>query len=248
MFSEVDTKGFKITDDEINQFQYVTDFIRTKGYNVSLTTDLIPVNVGRSSLSPQGGGNQSDSGNSNNQNSQTNLNGDTGKPSNSGISITSRRPPFAPPTVYLDGAKLFDFSPINRMLMNIVDEVYFDFNGLSSGIMAGSGQGGIIYIITKKGSIGGYSNQYNPVNQEEVIVNNGFNPPEKYNTPNYTDLDNPVFQKYGALDWKAFLTTDDNGKSVITLRNRGFKNVKLFIEGVSMDGKVISWIQDIQIR
>jgi len=51
MYSEVDTKGFKITNDEIKQFQYVTDFIRTKGYNVSLSTDLIPTNVSRPSVS-----------------------------------------------------------------------------------------------------------------------------------------------------------------------------------------------------
>ena len=252
MYSEVDTKGFKITNDEIKQFQYVTDFIRTKGYNVSLSTDLIPTNVSRPSVSisasgtnnTQSSGSQANAG----QSTQVNSGGNTGNLNSGGVSITSKRPPFATPTVYLDGTKLFDLSLINRMQMNIVDEVYIDYGGLSSGIMAGNGgQGGIIYIITRK-DIGGYASGYGPENQESVTIQNAFDISNSYQWPNYTDLDSPVFQKYGALDWKAFLTTDPTGKSVFTLAHKGFKNVKLIIEGVSSDGRIISWEQKIEIQ
>lgn len=252
MFSEVDTKGFKITDKEIRQFQYVTDFIRTKGYNVSLDTDLIPVNVSRPSISlaSSGTGNNQSSGDqaSSGQNVQVNSGANTGTLTSSGTSITSKRPPFASPTVILDGAKLFDFSLITRMQMNIVDEIYIDYGGLSSGIMAGKGgQGGIIYIITQKG-IGGYTQSYNPETQTTVTVNNGFSPPQDYQSPNYTDLDSPIFQKYGALDWKTLLTTDNKGKVVFTLDSKGFKKIKLFVQGVSKNGQTLSWVQTLEVK
>lgn len=132
--------------------------------------------------------------------------------------------------------------------MNIVDEIYIDYSALSSGIRAGNGgAGGIIYIITKKGSIGGYSDGYNPENQIEVTVKNGFNPPENYQSPNYTDLDNPVFQKYGTLDWKTSLSTDTDGKSIFVMNNKGLKKVKLFIEGLNNQGKIISWVEEIEV-
>jgi len=250
MFSEVDTKGYKVTNDEIRQFQYVTDFIRTKGYNVSLTNALTPVNIGGSNISLSSSGDGSDSGGGNSQNAQLNS-GNTRSFSNGGPTITSKRPgPFGPepPTIYLDEMRLSDFSAIARMNMNIVDEIYIDYSALSSGIRAGNGgAGGIIYIITKKGSIGGYSDGYTPENQIEVTVNNGFNPPENYQSPNYTDLDSPIFQKYGTLDWKAFLTTDTTGKSVFTLDSKGIKKVKLLIEGLSNEGNVISWVEEIEI-
>lgn len=251
MYSEVDTKGYKITNDEIKQFQYVTDYLRTKGYNVSLSSDLIPVDIGRPSISLSSSGSNSNqsSGDQANASQSTQVNSGSSSVTigNGGVSITSKRPPFTPPTIYLDGAKLFDFSLINRMQMNIVDEVYIDYGGLSSGIIAGGGQGGIIYIITRN-DIGGYSVGYNPETQATVTVKNGFSPPENYQPPNYTDLENPVFQKYGALDWKAFLTTDNTGKLVFTLDNKGMKRVRLFIEGVSTNGRIISWEQEIQIQ
>jgi hypothetical protein len=211
MYSEVDTKGYKVTNDEIRQFQYVTDFIRTKGYNVALSNSIV----------------------SDNPNSPP---------------ITSKRPPFAPPTIYLDEMILTDVTVLFRMNMNIIDEIYIDYSALSSGVRAGNGgQGGIIYIITKKGSIGGYSDGYNPENQIEVTVKNGFNPPENYQSPNYTDLDSPVFQKYGTLDWKTSLSTDTDGKSIFVMNNKGLKKVKLFIEGLNNQGKIISWVEEIEV-
>lgn len=247
MFSEVDTKGYKVTNEEIKQFQYVTDFIRTKGYNVSLTSDLIPVSISRPTFTTSETGNNQSSGGQAGAGQSTQVNTGASANNSSGVSITSKRPPFAPPTVYLDDTKLFDFSLINRMQMNVVDEIYIDYSGLSSGIMAGNGgQGGIIYIITQKGSVGGYSDQYAPVNQVEVTVKNSFSLPENYNAPNYTNLENLVFQKYGTLDWKAFLTTDSSGKSVFTLDGKGLKKVRLHIEGISANGRIISWEQTLK--
>jgi hypothetical protein len=61
-------------------------------------------------------------------------------------------------------------------------------------------------------------------------------------------LESPIFQKYGALDWKAFLTTDSSGKSVFTLDSKGIKKVRLLIEGVGTNGHIIFWEQVVQIR
>ncbi|MDP2061028.1 MAG: hypothetical protein Q8J97_14895, partial [Flavobacteriaceae bacterium] len=214
MFSEVDTKGYKVTNDEIRQFQYVTDFIRTKGYNVSLSTVVVRDDPSSPPITSKRGG--------------------------------SKGP--EAPTIYLDEMILTDVTVLFRMNMNIVDEIYIDYSALSSGIRAGNGgQGGIIYIITKKGSIGSYSDDYNPENQVEVTVKNGFNPSENYQSPNYTDLDSPIFQKYGTLDWKASLSTDTDGKSTFVLNNKGLKKVKLLIEGLSNQGKVISWVEEIEV-
>lgn len=247
MFSEVDTKGYKITNEEIKQFQYVTDFIRTKGYNVSLSNSLTPVNIGVPSISLSSSGNGQDAEGGNSQNVQTNS-GNRQSFSNGGPTITSKRPPFATPTVYLDGSKLFDLSLINRMQMNIVDEIYIDYSGLSSGIMANNGgQGGIIYIITRS-DVGGYTQSYNPETQAEENINNAFNPPSNYQSPNYSNLESPIFQKYGALDWKAFLTTDSSGKSVFTLDGKGFRKVRLRIEGLSSNGEVVSWEQTLEVK
>lgn len=214
MYSEVDTKGYKVTNEEIKRFQYVTDFIRTKGYNVASSYDPVSDNP-------------------------------------SSHPITSKRPGSKGPevpTIYLDEMILTDVTVLFRMNMNIIDEIYIDYGALSSGIRAGNGgQGGIIYIITQKGSIGGYSEWYNPVNQVEVTVKNGFNPPENYQSPNYTDLDSPIFLKYGTLDWKASLKTDLNGQSTFVLNNKGLKKVKLLIEGLNNEGNVISWVEEIEI-
>jgi hypothetical protein len=60
-------------------------------------------------------------------------------------------------------------------------------------------------------------------------------------------LESPIFQKYGALDWKAFLTTDSNGKSLFKLDSKGFKKVRLLIEGLNTDGQLLLWEQVIEI-
>jgi hypothetical protein len=60
-------------------------------------------------------------------------------------------------------------------------------------------------------------------------------------------LESPIFQKYGALDWKAFLTTDSSGKSVFTLDSKGIKKVRLLIEGLNTDGQLLVWEQVIEI-
>ncbi len=142
-----------------------------------------------------------------------------------------RVPFIQPPIIYLDGFRLAE--ALHDFPLNSVDEVYYEHVGLMES------NGGSIYIYRKNGSIVGQKpKEY----FTKIIAGEGFQRSEKYRMMiNPEDL-NDTFKKYGSIYWEPNLSSDMSNLFHIKVPHLGLDNFKMYIEGASENGSLISEI------
>lgn len=194
-----------ITDEMRNQFQYITDYIATKNFNVV--------------RSPTGY-----------------------------ISIKSRRSATifgsTDTMVILDGLPLEDdMDMLSHLLISQVKNIRIDQTGHGYGIF---GANGVIEINTRTD----YSNHHASKNNlYSFTTRNGFARNKEFYIPKYTSYTSDLFRDYGAIHWEPDLTIDKQHGSVsFKIPNTLTKNIRLFIEGMTTDGKLTSEEINLQTR
>jgi len=100
-----------------------------------------------------------------------------------------------------------------------------------------NGFNGVIEITTKKGSGRIVSSKET---LSEIIANNGFSKDRAFYLPKYTSYNSESFDKFGAIDWLANVELDQNGKASFKILNTLQEEIILYIEGMTLDGKLIS--------
>ena len=81
----------------------------------------------------------------------------------------------------------------------------------------------------------------------KFAIENGYAHPQEYFTPNYPDYDNRIFQNYGALDWKANVSIGSEIPNSINIPINNQEEIQLYIEGMSVDGSLISKTERINL-
>ena len=158
-----------------------------------------------------------------------------------GVEIRSRIPfslngPPPAPNIYLNGARILgDLNILYSITTDQVESLYINTSasagrGLSSG-------GGVIEINLKKGANTGRSNNRNSINS--IISNNGYELQKTYYNPKYNSYSTKLFQEYGSIDWKPQVLMDAAFTDLMVL-NTLQKNIKLYIEGFTLSGELIS--------
>lgn len=143
------------------------------------------------------------------------------------------------PAVYLNNQQVYDFNFLNDIYMNTVDEVYIDKTG-SSDISANSS--GTIKIFLKMGS----DINYSKVKHSTLTVKNAFTKNIEFkNAPFETQKE---FYYFGTLNWTPNITIKDNPNYEIKFPKGNQKEIKVFVEGFSDDGQLISEEQKIPIK
>jgi len=119
-----------------------------------------------------------------------------------------------------------------------IDEVYYEHVGLEGSC------GGTIYIYS------GFRVRRNKENLFFIVlVTNGFKKPKEYYNPLYNlNYNREDFLEYGTIHWEPNLEIGSNGQAEINFDNLGVKRVKLFIEGMSLDGSLISEIRTLNLN
>ena len=72
------------------------------------------------------------------------------------------------------------------------------------------------------------------------ILKNGFERPEEYYNPTYTDIGGQRYLRFGAIHWEPNLKIGPDGLGTIKIPNYGLKKMKFIVEGISTDGTLFS--------
>lgn len=150
--------------------------------------------------------------------------------------ILSKVPACAPPIVRLDSFKV-DSGGISDYSLDSIDEIYYELDGLEGSC------GGTIYIYSG-GQVGRKKLNY----FLKALITNGFKKTKEYYNPLYSINQNRNdFLEYGTIHWDPNVEINSNGQGEITFGNLGVKRVKLFIEGMALDGSLISEIRTLNL-
>ncbi len=126
-----------------------------------------------------------------------------------------------------------DNQPILNQFINQLDFISFLTLESFNEILISRSFGGTIYL---------YSNKYHKKDSKKLFSKFttplGYSKQKKYYQPKYSSNTDNEFKKYGAIYWEpnVDLTNDD---FLLKFDHLGQKRLKLFIEGISEDGKLI---------
>ena len=160
----------------------------------------------------------------------------------SDVFIINPRPQAGPVGIFVDDFPLQDSRQLFNLPLSQIDEIYFNKDGINANP---DSAGGEIRIYLKEGGNGRFSN--NP-SFAEKLVENSFIKPKKFYRPKYASYTNKTFEEYGIIHWDPNIITDNNGNAMVKIPNNGLPNIKLFVEGMSSDGSLISHMQEIQLN
>ncbi|MBR9913425.1 MAG: hypothetical protein GYB32_01150 [Algicola sp.] len=138
------------------------------------------------------------------------------------------------PLVFLDGVLLTDLSVLYNFDMSIVDYVQINKLGFGEGIR---GNAGSIKIFTDPSIsvISKYGKTY-----QAYDIPLAFSRKKRFYTPVYNSYTSEFYEKYGVIGWVNEATIDSTNTINFSIFNTGTDRVKVFIEGVTNQGDVIS--------
>lgn len=117
--------------------------------------------------------------------------------------------------------------------MDTVDYILVNGTGLGEGFF---GAGGVIKIYTSLDFV--KSTKNNPFRQFEFPLT--FSENKKFYVPKYNVYNNDFFEDYGVIDWIPNCNIDNNGNLNFTVYNPANTRIKLFIEGITDTGDLVS--------
>ncbi len=145
------------------------------------------------------------------------------------------------PQIYFNGIRLgTDTSPLVYLKTSDVESIIISTSGSGYGM---NGSNGVIEITTRKGRIGSISSRETI---KEIITANGFSINKEFYAPKYTSYSNEAFGNYGVIDWISDLSLKPNGTASFKVLNTMQPQISLFIEGLTIDGNLIS--EEIKIQ
>ena len=156
---------------------------------------------------------------------------------------------FPQPVIYFNDVKLIDFDILTGLRTEDLESFYFQRNGASEGV---NGTGGVIRIYTRR-------NLNKPIksdskkeisNLSEVFaypIKNGFEKEQKFIQPDYLTFNDKAFTNFGVIHWEPQLILDGYKSSSFKIKNTGVKKLQIHIEGMTVDGSLISTIKTLNI-
>jgi len=150
------------------------------------------------------------------------------------------------PAIQLDGINLMDNSIITELKMDDIESVYVNKTG--GAVMGRTNIAGLIRINTLSGSKRNNTNENYSPNTYEFIADTGFARNKEFYAPQYRSYSDRLFEEYGVIDWKNNIILDKNGKASFKVLNTLQEEITLFIEGMTIDGKLISEQHTLEIN
>jgi len=144
-------------------------------------------------------------------------------------SLNAARPT---PQIIIDGRIIMDQSEFTTMRMMDIDEIYLSANALVPGMQNNFG---IIKVYRKK-NYGANRIKQDP---NTFIVTEAFSLYPTFENAEYDNTQSLGFDNYGLIQWTPTITTDDSGQFLFNITDYNKAKVKVIIEGISPDGKLI---------
>ncbi|MUP44415.1 hypothetical protein E0K83_01475 [Gramella sp. BOM4] len=135
--------------------------------------------------------------------------------------------------LFLNGVQVgYDANIYRDILMENVESIEINRNGFGMGM---NGVNGMINV-----NIGHAAAAQESRNIYKVVANNGFSTNKEFYAPKYASYQHDIYRNYGVIDWKPAVSIDKDGQTTFKVLNTAQRSVKLFIEGMSADGNIIS--------
>jgi len=157
-----------------------------------------------------------------------------------GRGVTSLNGARSSPIIYVDNVMALDFSMLALIQMSEIDEIYMNAHAIVPSVRNNIG---VIRIYLNKGA--------KPVDKNTtptIILKNGYSKIKPFKNVGYLSTKNEGFVNFGVINWIPNIMTDENGEFKFDIPKTGQKTIKLFIEGFSADGKLISETKVITIN
>ena len=147
------------------------------------------------------------------------------------------------PLIFMDDAPVVELLLLLNLNLNTVDEIYINPRGYGQGSGGGNG---VIRIYTKKGH--GSSGGTIKVKSQQLFVKNGFQAYKPFKNPEYVNLDDNGFKRFGTLAWIPNVSTDAGGNFSFSVPNLHQKSIKIIIEGITSNGELYSETKTLNIE
>ncbi len=138
------------------------------------------------------------------------------------------------PIVYLNDMRLSSYEFLINFDMSTVDYIAVNRHGFGEGMRAG--YSGAIRIYTSNT----FSSKKEGKSFREYSFPLSFSKKRKFYVPKYNTYTDDFFKEYGVIDWIPNCTINTSNNLNFTIYNPYNNNIKLFIEGVTGDGKFLS--------
>ncbi|NDI97704.1 hypothetical protein GWA97_01265 [Flavobacterium sp. LaA7.5] len=145
------------------------------------------------------------------------------------------------PMIYIDNIQVLSFDILWNMQTEDIDEFYINQHAVVPSV---NNRMGIIRLYMRKD----YSSKAKNNSPTSFLVKNGFKRITPFKNTAYLSTATKGFENFGVIDWEPLITTDEKGEFKLELPRTGQDSIKLLIEGISPDGKLISEIKTISLN
>ncbi len=145
------------------------------------------------------------------------------------------------PMIYINNMQVLSFDILWQMQTQDIDEFYINQHAVVPSV---NNRMGIIRIYMRKD----YSSKAKNNSPTSFLVKDGFKRITPFKNENYISTATKGFENFGVVDWEPLITTDEKGEFKLELPRTGQDSIKVLIEGISPDGKLISEIKTIHLN
>lgn len=138
--------------------------------------------------------------------------------------------------IYIDDTPIPDMSILIGYTMDMVDEVYINRRGYGAGSNAG---GGVIRVYTRRTTRDGVT-KASKSGMKELKILNAFQRFSEFKNPNYSNVQDDGFKKYGTIAWLPNVETDEKGAFQFSFPDLQQRRVIIVIEGIDTNGQLYS--------
>nr|WP_299340305.1 hypothetical protein [Allomuricauda sp.] len=152
-----------------------------------------------------------------------------------------------PPIVIVDNVVVYNPSRnIFNMPPNLLssdsaafDEIYYTHRPIEMGYR------GILYIYRKYGS---YVGDTPEERFASFVATEGFQRPKEFYNPQYASVSSQKFRTYGTLHWENQLDINESGEAEFVVPTLKQDGAKVYVEGITDDGSLISEYQTVSFE
>ncbi len=142
------------------------------------------------------------------------------------------------PSVYIDDLQITDFNVLYGLDLKDVDEIYIDKTGVSNSSFGGLGT---VKIYLKKGANRGFFTKKHTT----LIVKSGFAKTKTYRTTTFPF--SKEFEVFGTMQWSPNVFLDADQIFEVRLPKVNQNEIRVFIEGFTVDGQLISEAKNLSV-
>lgn len=144
------------------------------------------------------------------------------------------------PQVFVDNMQLLGYDMLQNIMTEDVDEFYINQHAIVPGV---DNRMGIIRIYMKRG----FAHREKKKTEATFLIEDGFEEIPPFKNISYSSTSDRGFENIGIVDWHPVITADNTGKFEFSIPKIYKGTVKLLIEGINPEGRIVSEVKTIEL-